>query len=61
MRACVCNLVEKLAEAGDFLLQVSSLDHQLVADGLGLLLRVQGEDYLTENNNRLNILIYVVL
>lgn len=37
---CVCNLVEKPAEAGDFLLQVSSLDHQLVADGLGLLLRV---------------------
>lgn len=40
MFVCV-DLAQQIAEAGDFLLQVFSLDHQLVADGLGLLLRVQ--------------------
>lgn len=44
---CVCvDLAEQIAKAGDFRLQVFGLDHQLVADGLGLPLRVQREDQL---------------
>lgn len=44
---CVCvDLAQQIVEAGDFLLQVLGLDDQLVANGLGLLLRVQREDKL---------------
>lgn len=39
-------LVQQVLEAGDLFLQVSSLGHQLITDGLGLLLRVQGQHQL---------------
>jgi len=40
------DLAQQIVEAGDFLLQVFSLDDQLIADGLGLFLWVQWEDQL---------------
>ena len=51
VNVCTADLAHQVAKADDFFLQVSDLSNQIVTDGLGFLLRVQGQNQLHGGKN----------